>query len=175
MSDQFIGEVRIFAGNYAPKGWALCNGQLIPVSQNTALFSLLGTIYGGDGKSTFAVPDLQGRAPMNNGQGPGLSQRFVGENGGVDTVALNQAELPVHAHAMQAVLPSQFTVGNSNDPANNLLAAPAAGVAYVSPGAPVDMGNDLQAVGASSAHNNQQPFLTLTFIIALEGNFPVRP
>src|SRR5512141_2191741 len=98
MSDQFVAEIRIFPFNFAPTGWAMCNGQLIPISQNTALFSLLGTFYGGDGKSTFALPNLQGSAPTHQGQGPGLSDYFVGQSGGTETVALLNSEMPSHAH-----------------------------------------------------------------------------
>src|ERR1700748_1317283 len=111
MSDQFVAEIRIFAGNFAPKGWAMCNGQLLPISQNTALFSLLGTTYGGDGKSTFALPNLQGSAPMQQGQGPGLSQRFLGEQAGEQSVTLLQTEMPAHSHGVQAA-----TGVGANDP-----------------------------------------------------------
>src|SRR4249919_212488 len=101
MADQFVAEIRMFGGNFAPRGWAFCNGQLLPISQNTALFSLLGTYYGGDGKSTFALPDLQGSAPMHQGDtGAGLSQRFLGEVTGTETVTLLQSEIPVHTHQM---------------------------------------------------------------------------
>src|SRR5918912_1260400 len=102
MSDQFLGEIRIFAGNFAPTGWALCNGQLFPISQNTALFSLFGTFYGGDGKSTFALPNLQGSVPIHQGQGQGLSQRFIGESGGSPFVTLIDSETPIHTHSMTA-------------------------------------------------------------------------
>src|ERR1700710_1186333 len=102
MTDPFLAEIRIFAGNYAPTGWALCNGQILPISQNTALFSLLGTTYGGDGRSTFALPDLQGAAPMQQGQGPGLPLRALGESSGLASVALQPAEIPQHTHSLQA-------------------------------------------------------------------------
>src|SRR5246500_2564083 len=102
MSDQFLGEIRQFGFNFAPKGWAMCNGQLLPLSQNTALFSLLGTTYGGDGKSTFALPNLQGDVPMHPGQGPGLSLHDLGETGGTETVTLLQSEMPAHTHAVGA-------------------------------------------------------------------------
>src|SRR6185295_1536532 len=101
MSNPFVAEIRIFGFNFAPKGWAFCDGQLLPISQNTALFSLVGTFYGGDGKSTFALPDLQGCAPMHQGQGPGLSQRFLGESGGEENVTLLQSEMPAHTHILQ--------------------------------------------------------------------------
>src|ERR1700750_2950460 len=116
MSDQFVAEIRIFAGNFAPTGWALCNGQLMPISQNTALFSLLGTTYGGDGKSTFALPDLQGAAPMHPGQGPGLSLHDLGEMGGVPTVTLLDSEIPAHTHAAHA---DAVDVGDTNVPSPN--------------------------------------------------------
>src|SRR6188472_2078458 len=102
MSDPFVAEIRIFGGNFAPTGWALCNGQLMPISQNTALFSLVGTFYGGDGKSTFALPNLQGNAPMHFGQGQGLTDRFIGEEGGEESVTLIDSEMPVHGHALSA-------------------------------------------------------------------------
>src|SRR5436189_329099 len=112
MSDQFVAEIRIFPFNFPPTGWAFCNGQLMPISQNTALFSLLGTTYGGDGKSTFALPDMQGNAPMQPGQGSGLSDRFLGETGGEETVMLNQSEMPGHSHSASA--------NNSDNSGNNL-------------------------------------------------------
>src|SRR5437899_9980042 len=112
MSDQFVAEIRMFAGNFAPKGWALCDGQLMPISQNTALFSLLGTTYGGDGKSTFALPNLQGSAPLQQGQGPGLSLRDLGEIGGEQTVTLLNTEMAAHSHGVQGV----GSAGNSADP-----------------------------------------------------------
>src|ERR1700687_4123428 len=102
MSDPFVAEIRMFAGNFAPKGWPQCNGQLLPISQNTALFSLLGTFYGGDGKSTFSLPHFEGSPPMGQGQGAGLSQRFLGEVSGTDTVTLLNAEMPIHTHNMMA-------------------------------------------------------------------------
>src|SRR3712207_2879428 len=104
MADPFVAEIRIFPFNFAPKGWAWCNGQLLPISQNTALFSLLGTTYGGDGKSNFALPDLQGRAPMHPGQGPGLSLHALGEMRGTETVTLLESEIPAHSHAMRGSL-----------------------------------------------------------------------
>src|SRR4029077_14747379 len=119
MSNPFVAEIRIFAGNFAPTGWALCNGQLMPISQNTALFSLLGTTYGGDGKSNFALPNLQGSAPMQAGQGPGLSLRDLGETGGEQTVTLLQTEMPAHSHTAQAAL----TGGGITSPAANAWAS----------------------------------------------------
>jgi microcystin-dependent protein len=121
--DPFIGEVRMFAGTFAPTGWALCNGQLMPISQNTALFSLLGTTYGGDGKSNFALPNLQGSAPLQQGQGPGLSLRDLGEVGGEQSVTLLQTEMPVHSHVVQAAARTGLA-----DPTNNVWASGAKGL-----------------------------------------------
>ncbi len=174
MSNPFLAEVRIFTGNFAPKGWALCDGQLMPISQNTALFSLLGTTYGGDGKSTFALPNLQGCVPMQAGQGPGLSLRDLGETAGEQTVTLLQTEMPSHSHTALAA-----TGSNSNDPANNAWAngqkgfgsfyAPTAG------GSNVQMNPFATSIsGSNLPHNNMPPFLGLTFIIALQGVFPAR-
>src|SRR4051812_16236869 len=119
MSDQFVAEIRIFPFNFPPKGWAFCDGQLLPLSQNTALFSLLGTTYGGDGKSTFALPDLQGSVPMHPGQGAGLSQHFLGEQSGVETVTLLTTEIPLHAHNVGRALNQP---GNSTTPVNSIWA-----------------------------------------------------
>ena len=128
MADPFVAEIRIFAGNFAPTGWAVCNGQLMPISQNTALFSLLGTMYGGDGKSTFALPDLQGSAPMFWGQGPGLSLRDQGEQSGTNTVTLLESEIPAHAHGLFATA----GLAAGRDPTNNPLARSRNGTAYQS-------------------------------------------
>ena len=126
MADPFVAEIRIFGGNFAPKGWAFCSGQLLPISQNTALFSLLGTTYGGDGVSTFALPDLQGHAPMFWGQGPGLSDRFIGEVGGESSVTLLTSEMPAHGHSLLA----SAGVAAGRDPTNNPLARSRNGMAY---------------------------------------------
>lgn len=173
MSDPFVAEIRIFAGNFAPKGWAFCNGQLMPISQNTALFSLLGTIYGGDGKSTFALPDLQGRAPMHPGQGPGLSLHDLGESAGSETVTLLETEMPAHGHNV-ATTQSRFTLGS---PGGNALTGSRNASTYQT-----NTGSNLVAMnpaavgpsGGSLPHNNRQPYLTLNFIIALQGIFPPR-
>ena len=177
LGDELVGEVRLFAGNFAPRGWAFCNGQLLPIAQNTALFSLIGTTFGGDGRSTTALPNLQGRAPMHPGRGPGLTSRRLGQRGGVEMVSLTEAQLPNHTHVMQAVARSQITVGNSLDPQNNLLASPQTGNQYTaSTGSNVVAmaSNALLDVGGSQPHNNMQPFLAINFIIALVGLYPSR-
>lgn len=167
MADPFVAEIRIFAGNFAPKGWALCNGQLLPLSQNTALFSLLGTTYGGDGKSTFALPNLQGRAPMHPGQGPGLSLRDLGESGGAATVTLLPSEIPAHNHGPLHV---HDAAGTSGTPSASKNLARAPGNIYGPATNLVAMGD---AIGGA-AHYNRQPYLGLNFIIALQGVFPPR-
>ena len=172
MSDPFVAEIRIFPFNFAPKGWAFCNGQLLPLSQNTALFSLLGTTYGGDGKSTFALPNLQGSASMHWGQGPGLSLYDEGQTGGEETVTLIQTELPAHAHQASGASGSGPT-----SPANNTWGAGAGRTpppTYVDGSPNVIMGNALSIAGGSQPHNNMQPYLTLNFCIALQGIYPPR-
>lgn len=176
MSDPFVAEIRIFPFNFPPKGWAFCDGQLMPLSQNTALFSLLGTTYGGDGKSTFALPNLQGSAPMHPGQGPGLSLHDLGEQGGSETVTLLESEIPLHAHTVGRALDAP---GNSLTPVNSIWAQAGSVRAVVNsyhPGAPTGaMKSDvIQPAGGDSPHNNMQPFLTLNFCIALQGIFPPR-
>lgn len=173
MADPFVAEIRIFPFNFAPKGWAWCDGQLLPLSQNTALFSLLGTTYGGDGKSNFALPDLQGRAPMHPGQGPGLSLHDLGETGGSETVTLLESEIPAHSHALMSL----GAPGNRTNPVGNTIARPATGLAFVAPaGAPlVSMAPEaLAPAGGDQPHNNLQPYLTFYFCIALQGVFPPR-
>jgi microcystin-dependent protein len=171
MSDPFVAEIRIFPFNFAPAGWAWCDGQLLPISQNTALFSLLGTTYGGDGKSNFALPNLQGCAPMHPGQGPGLSLHDLGETSGSDTVTLISSEIPAHNHNVQV---SQVP-GSSPVPTGQLTATvtsdnlygPAQNLQAMAPQALSPAGGDLP-------HNNLQPYLTLYFNIALQGIFPPR-
>jgi microcystin-dependent protein len=174
MSEPFVAEIRIFAGNFAPRGWAFCNGQLLPVSQNTALFSLIGTTYGGDGRTTTALPNLQGRAPMHPGRGPGLTSRRLGERGGVETVTLSEAQMPNHTHAMQGT----STPATANAANNNMtLARSVGGNAYQSDSSTniVELNADaLQNRGGGQAHNNMQPYLTINFIIALVGLYPSR-
>ena len=172
MADPFVAEIRIAGFNFAPTGWALCNGQLMPISQNTALFSLLGTYYGGDGKSTFALPNLQGSAPMQQGQGPGLSLHDLGEIGGEEFVTLLQSEIPVHSHSLN--ISTQPAVGRQ--PGAQLTAV-ATGVGLYGPntGATSTLAPQAASVaGGSLPHNNMQPYLTLNFIIALQGVFPAR-
>lgn len=180
MSDPFVAEIRMFPFNFAPKGWAFCDGQLLPLSQNTALFSLLGTTYGGDGKSTFALPDLQGSVPMHpndDGTGAGLSQHFLGEQSGVETVTLLTSEMPVHAHNVGRALDQ---TGNSTTPVNSIWAQAGSVRAIVNsynPGPPTGAmkADVIQPTGSSFPHNNMQPYLTLNFCIALQGVYPARP
>ena len=172
--DPFVAEIRIFPFNFAPRGWAWCDGQILPLSQNTALFSLLGTTYGGDGKSNFALPNLQGSAPMHPGQGPGLSLHDLGETGGSETVSLLESEIPAHSHAIFV----QSNPGNLKLPSAAVTLARAAGAnAYIAPaGQPTTFmnGNTLAPAGGDLPHNNMQPYLTLYFNIALQGVFPPR-
>jgi microcystin-dependent protein len=171
MADPFVAEIRIFPFNFAPKGWAWCDGQLMPLSQNTALFSLLGTTYGGDGKSTFALPDLQGRAPMHPGQGPGLSLHDLGESSGSETVTLLESEIPAHSHGVSA----SFADGTSQTPSGEKLAGGVAIGQYAAPGPLTQLSpNALATTGSSLPHNNMQPYLTFYFNIALQGVFPPR-
>jgi len=175
MSDQFVAEIRIFPFNFAPTGWAFCNNQLMPISQNTALFSLLGTTYGGDGKSTFALPGLQGCSPMQQGQGQGLSLRDLGELGGEQSVTLLQTEMPVHNHgALGAPGTGQNSpVGNAW--ASGLKTGPSIYTPSGTQGNDVDMSPvALGIAGGNQPHNNMMPFLTLNFCIALQGIFPPR-
>lgn len=172
MSDQFVGEIRIVGFNFAPVGWAQCNGQLLPISQNTALFSLLGTQFGGDGMTTFGLPNLQGRAPMHQGQGPGLSFRDMGETGGETTVTLLTQQIPSHNH------PGQSAASNANAPGPGTIfggGGRGKGAAYVPAVSPVAMSaNAVGAVGGGLPHNNLPPYATLNFIIAVQGIFPSR-
>jgi microcystin-dependent protein len=173
MSDPFLAEIRIFPFNFAPKGWAFCDGQKMPISQNTALFSLLSVTYGGDGKSNFALPDLQGRVAMHPGEGAGLSQHVLGEAAGTETVTLLQTEMPAHTHTLMAqASPADSSVGT-----NGALARVSGATPYVPPaGAPVVAMNPqaIAPVGQDLPHNNLQPYLTLNFCIALQGVFPQR-
>ena len=169
--DPFVAEIRIFPFNFAPKGWAFCDGQLMPISQNTALFSLLGTTYGGDGKSTFALPNMQGNAPMHPGQGPGLSLHDLGETGGSETVSLLESEIPSHSHRLLA----SAADGISTSPVANLWAQ-GTGVSVWGTTAPNTSFADsaIAPAGGDQPHNNMQPYLTLNFCIALQGVYPPR-
>lgn len=171
MADPFVAEIRIFPFNFAPKGWAWCDGQLMPLSQNTALFSLLGTTYGGNGKSNFALPDLQGRAPMHPGQGPGLSLHDLGETGGSETVTLLESEIPAHSHNLVASEADAL----ERIPAGQLLAGGVSISAYQTPGPLTQLSpNSAAPAGGDQPHNNMQPYLTFYFCIALQGVFPPR-
>lgn len=170
MSDQFVAEIRIFPFNFPPTGWAFCDGQIMPISQNTALFALLGTVYGGDGKSTFALPNMQGNAPMQPGQGQGLSLRDLGEMSGVESITLLVTEMPFHSHGLNT----------TNEDGNNVSPqARYTGRGNALYGAPANLVNmAFQAIspaGGGLPHNNMQPYLTLNFCIALQGIFPQRP
>lgn len=173
MADPFVAEIRMFPFNFAPKGWAWCDGQLLPLSQNTALFSLLGTTYGGNGKSNFALPDLQGRAPMHPGQGPGLSLHDLGETGGSETVSLLESEITSHAHTLRA----DSDPATRSSPGGAVLAAAIGRPAYQSvTNANLTWMNDnsLAPAGGDQPHNNLQPYLTVYFCIAMQGVFPPR-
>ncbi|WP_297337899.1 tail fiber protein [Algoriphagus sp.] len=183
--DSFVGEIVMFPFNFAPRGFSWCDGQLLPISQNTALFSLLGTTYGGDGKSTFALPDLQGRVPMQQGQGPGLPLHDLGERGGLASVTLTVNEIPLHSHSATLKIPAggppdqdspksgypaTFAEGaqvNGNEP---LLYADA-GTGQMGS---VDFEAETDSSGGGQAHNNMQPYLTCYYAIAMQGVFPPR-
>jgi len=174
MADPFVAEIRIFPFNFAPTGWAFCDGQLMPLSQNTALFSLLGTTYGGDGKSTFALPNLQGSAPMHPGQGPGLSLHDLGESSGSDTVTLLESEIPFHNHGLLAdaadpadVQAPQAAVVLARSSGGNAYTTNLAGLVPMAPEA-------LTPTGGDTPHNNLMPYLAVNFCIALQGVFPPR-
>jgi microcystin-dependent protein len=189
MADPFVAEIRIFPFNFAPTGWAFCDGQLMPLSQNTALFSLLGTTYGGDGKSTFALPNLQGSAAKHPGQGPGLSLFDLGQQGGVEFVTLLESEMPFHAHRFGGTTAAATSQGLPDgpdpqtaftDPTGNIWCKTPGGrsgslqLYHPTPNAAVNP-NCMPVAGGSLPHNNLQPYLTLNFCIALQGVFPPRP
>ena len=173
MANPYVGEIRMFSCNFAPYGWAFCNGQLLAISQNTALFSLLGTYYGGNGTSTFALPNLQGCFPINQGQGAGLSEYVIGQAGGSATVTLLTSEIPAHAHSIACAV-----TGNSTSPSNAVFGGAPRGKAPAygsSTGTKVNMRTAAVAVtGGSQAHNNMPPFRVLNFCIALQGVYPPR-
>ncbi len=169
MSQPYIGEIRMFAGSFAPAGWAFCDGQLMPISENDALFTLIGTTYGGDGQETFALPDLRGRVPVHSGQGPGISQNYqMGETAGVESVTLSTQQIPIHTHAAMG----SANAGILTDPGNGVWAASALnGYGTSAP----DTQLSPQAVGVaggSQPHDNMPPYLTVSFIISLFGIFP---
>ena len=168
MSEPFLGQISIFGFNFNPRGWAFCNGQILPIAQNTALFALLGITYGGNGQTTFALPNLQSRVPVHFGQGPGLSSYDLGQQAGNETVTLNQGEMPMHSHLASA----NNAAATASRPAG---AVPSGGGAYAASGDgttmnPAFIGN----TGGSQPHDNVQPYLALNFCIALEGIFPSR-
>ncbi len=171
MSSPFLAEIKMFAGNFAPRGYATCDGQILAISQNTALFSLLGTFYGGNGQSNFALPNFQGNVPIHQGNGPGLTQRVVGETGGSQTVTLLQSQIPAHSHgfqAIQAAAPSTVAAGN-------LLAVNRDLQTYAPPAAAGSLDpSSIGPAGGGGPHNNMQPFLVVVFIIALQGIYPAR-
>jgi microcystin-dependent protein len=173
VADPFVAEIRIFGFNFPPTGWAFCDGQLLPISQNTALFSLLGTTYGGNGKSNFALPNLQGSAAMHPGQGQGLSLRDLGEVGGEETVTLLVSEIPVHTH----VLRGNNTLAESGIPTNNSIARQTFNMFQTNSTANLAQMafEGLPPAGGGLPHNNLQPYLTLNYCIALQGIFPPRP
>ncbi|MEQ8729919.1 phage tail protein [Roseitalea porphyridii] len=171
MSEPFVGEIRMFACNFAPRGWAFCDGQLLAVSQNDALFSLLGTIYGGDGRTTFGLPDLRGRIPIHAGHGPGLSERRLGAKSGAEKVTLTVNQLPSHTHPARA----SRAIGIEAGPAGNVTAASTAVTLYFSETADSNMRSDaITSIGGSRSHTNLMPFLCVHFIIALFGIYPSR-
>lgn len=175
--DPFLAEIRIFPFNFPPKGWAFCDGQVLPVQQNTALFSLIGTTYGGNGVTTFALPDLQGQVPIHAGQGPGLSDFVPGERTGSETVALVPNQLPGHSHTLNAENPAISGADQSAPSTTSVLAQSSGGFAYAASAAtaPVAMNpSAVSSLGGGQPHNNVQPYLTLNFCIALQGIFPAR-
>ncbi|MAE65355.1 MAG: phage tail protein [Phycisphaeraceae bacterium] len=170
MSDPFVGEIRMFAGNFAPRSWAFCDGQLLSINQNDALFSLLGTIYGGDGRTTFGLPDLRGRVPIHQGSGAGLTPRQIGSRSGQETVTLGQNQLPSHTHPWQAA----NIAATSTQPVGNAPAI-AQGDVYTSDITALNMsGSAIANAGGSQPHVNMMPFLAIHFIIALVGIYPSR-
>ena len=169
MSEPFIGEIKMFAGNFAPRSYAKCDGQLLEISQNNALFSLLGTTYGGDGRTTFGLPELRGRTPIHYGQGPGLTDRRIGARSGQERVTLVANALPAHKHNLLA----ENDAANSVGPENNVLANTATAI-YVSDGSTPMEGTSITTTGGGAAHNNVMPFQCICYIIALTGIFPSR-
>lgn len=176
--EPFLGQIVLFAGNFAPRGWAFCDGQLLSIASNTALFSILGTTYGGDGRTTFALPDLRGRVPVGPRTGPGLSTRGLGQRGGTETVTLTEAKMPSHAHTYSPAASDQE--GDSQSPGGNYWSADAAGQSAAYRSSPdLDPGTSMgpqvtNDAGGGEAHDNMQPFLGVNYIIALMGVYPSR-
>ena len=175
MSEPFIAEIRIFAGNFAPRGWAFCDGQLLPISQNTPLYTLIGTTYGGDGKSTVGLPNMQGRSPMHQGRAPGLSPKQLGEKGGVETVTLTEQQMPRHTHT-QLGSNEESEFDGTNNPQNAVLGTLEGGkTLYSSPTNLQPLADAaVETCGGDQPHNNMQPYLAINFIIALQGLYPPR-
>ena len=181
MSEPFVGEIRMFAGNFAPRDWAFCDGQLLPVNQFMTLFSLLGTTYGGDGRTTFGLPDLRGRAPIHFGQGPGRSNYRQGQRGGAESVTLHEQQMPSHAHTVSAEVKAVNTGGNQSTPGGHTWAADPRGATNIysdaAPDADMSAGSvagTAQNAGGGQAHENRSPYLVVNYIIALNGIYPSR-
>ena len=176
MSEPYIGEIRMFAGDYAPKNWSLCDGQLLAISQNNSLFSLLGTAYGGDGRTTFALPDMRGRLPVHQGTGPGLTTKNMGKKYGKENVTIKSAQMPAHNHSLNVTT----DIANSSDPTNNVLAAQSdEDLPYYESDIPSTNTQDLNSntlstMGKGQSHNNMMPSLCVNFIIAVFGVYPSR-
>ena len=178
-SDPFIAEIVMFGGNFAPRGWAFCDGQLLSISSNQALFSLVGTIYGGDGRTTFGLPDLRGRVPLGPRQGAGLSNCALGQRGGAESVALTIAQMPSHTHTATVTVRATSSNGNQTGPAGHILANDPREDQYSDTTPDVTMNSGATSVanantGGSQAHPNLQPYLAINFIIAQVGVFPSR-
>ena len=171
MAEPYVGEIRMFGGNFAPNSWMFCDGSILPISENDALFALIGTTYGGDGQNTFALPDLRGRVPVHQGQGPGLSSYSIGQNGGVESVTIIPNQMPAHTHTPQA-----SNTGGSDNPANNFWANTATGKPYSAapPAVQMNAATIPGTVGGSQPHENMIPFLCVSYIISLFGIFPPR-
>ncbi len=179
MSEPFLGEIRLFGFNFAPRGWAHCDGQLLPIAQNSALFSLLGTIYGGDGRTTFALPDLRGRVPMHMGTGPGLSSHPIGQKSGNESVTLTETQIPSHSHTANGTVQAVSGDGNNKGPAGNVPASLSRENAYSSDTPDTAMAADgvnvtVNNTGGGQAHTNMQPYQVVNFCIALTGIYPSR-
>ncbi|CAN0094302.1 unnamed protein product [Chrysoparadoxa australica] len=178
MSEPFLAEISMFGGNFAPRGWAFCDGQILPINQNQSLYSLLGTTYGGDGRTSFALPDLRGRIPVHSGNGsvgPGLSPYVLGQKGGAETVTLNVSEIPSHNHGV--AMRAESRAGSVADPAGNMLASGSSIFRTNTPADDVDMDAAMIQqfnVGGGQSHYNMPPFLAVNYIIALQGQFPSR-